>query len=398
MEMKDGADIVLGLIENLLVVGTAQECENHTVRAERRLDDVRDVLLLCLVVEVCQVLTGNLLVAGQVIVCSVRNAPELAPAERECKLDIGRCLRVEGQLLLLMIAEAELLLLDAEVEKPFSHEALPVVEPLEVCARLAEELKLHLLELAGAERKVSGSDLISEGLADLADAERNLLSGCTLDILEVHEDALRCLRTEIDNVLRVLCDALEGLEHQVELTDLREVVLAARRAGNIVLFDEVFHLLVGPAVDAAAEVDAVLSREILDQLVRAEALMALLAVHQRVREASEMAGGNPCLRIHENRAVDADVVRALLDEFLPPRLLDVVLQLNTEIAIVPRIRKAAVDLGTRIYKSSGFCERYDLVHRLFHDFNSPLGIYYTLLGIIILRSASGKGRIEFSWL
>ena len=39
-----------------------------------------------------------------------------------------------------------------------------------------EELQLHLLEFAGAEREVARVDLVAEGLADLAHAERHLLA------------------------------------------------------------------------------------------------------------------------------------------------------------------------------------------------------------------------------
>ena len=38
-----------------------------------------------------------------------------------------------------------------------------------------EELHLHLLELARAEDEVPGRDLVAERLADLRDAERDLL-------------------------------------------------------------------------------------------------------------------------------------------------------------------------------------------------------------------------------
>ena len=47
----------------------------------------------------------------------------------------------------------------------------------------------------GSECKVSGSDLISERFPDLADPKRNLLSGSSLDILKVHKNALRRLRS-----------------------------------------------------------------------------------------------------------------------------------------------------------------------------------------------------------
>ncbi len=127
-------------------------------------------------------------------------------------------------------------------------ELLPVLEPLKVGARLAEELKLHLLELTGTESEVTRCDLVTEGFTDLADTERNLLSGGSLYVLEVYENTLCSLRTEIDSVLGILGNTLEGLEHQVELTDICEVVLAAGRAGNLVLVDEVLHLFLGPGI------------------------------------------------------------------------------------------------------------------------------------------------------
>ena len=62
-------------------------------------------------------------------------------------------------------------------------ERAPVVEPLKVGARLAEELELHLLELAHAEDEVARRDLVAEGLADLADAERQLFARGALYVI-----------------------------------------------------------------------------------------------------------------------------------------------------------------------------------------------------------------------
>jgi hypothetical protein len=47
-----------------------------------------------------------------------------------------------------------------------------------------------LFELAHAKREVAGRDLVAERLADLRDAERRLLAGALVDVLEVDEDAL----------------------------------------------------------------------------------------------------------------------------------------------------------------------------------------------------------------
>ena len=69
-------------------------------------------------------------------------------------------------------------------------ELFPIGEPLQLGARLAEELQLHLLKLTGAEGEVARGDLIAEGLADLAYAEGQLPAGGPLDILEVDKNAL----------------------------------------------------------------------------------------------------------------------------------------------------------------------------------------------------------------
>ena len=95
--------------------------------------------------------------------------------------------------------------------------------------------------------KLPGVISLRKDLPIWHDAEGQLLPGGALDVLEVDEDALCRLRTQVHGVLRVLGDALEGLEHQVELTDVGPVVLAAGGAGDVVLLDEVLHLGSGSA-------------------------------------------------------------------------------------------------------------------------------------------------------
>ena len=79
-----------------------------------------------------------------------------------------------------------------------------------------------------------------------------------------------------------------------------------------------------------------------------------------------MSGSYPGLGVHEDRAVNAYVVRALLNEFLPPCFLYVVLQLYAKVAVIPGVCQAAIDLGTRINKSSALGQRYNFLHCLFH--------------------------------
>ena len=55
---------------------------------------------------------------------------------------------------------------------------------------------------------------------------------------------VKIIRTEIELTLAVLCNALECLEHKVELTDISEILLAAVRAYDAFFLDIVHHLLV----------------------------------------------------------------------------------------------------------------------------------------------------------
>ena len=99
---------------------------------------------------------------SEVIICTVRNAPQLSPAEREHKFKVGSSLGVEAELLGRMVTQAEVLLAHTEREQPIAAEAAPVLEPLEIGTGFAEELKLHLLKFTDAEDKVTGSYLVTE--------------------------------------------------------------------------------------------------------------------------------------------------------------------------------------------------------------------------------------------
>ena len=62
MQMQDGTDVGIALListDNFLVVSFAQECQCYAVAAQRRLDDIGDVMLVPLLIEVGQFLTGR---------------------------------------------------------------------------------------------------------------------------------------------------------------------------------------------------------------------------------------------------------------------------------------------------------------------------------------------------
>ena len=129
------------------------------------------------------------------------------------------------------------------------------------------------------------------------------------------------------------------------------------------LGDELLHLFVIHRGDV--QIKLMLECVVLDELIRAEALVALFAVHQRVVEAAHMPGCNPGFRVHQDGAVQADVIAALGDEFAPPGFFDVVLELDAQRAVIPCIGEAAVDFRAGENKASVFRQRDDFIHCFF---------------------------------
>ena len=315
-------------------------------------------MLVGLLIEVGKILAGSLLMTAEVVIGAVGNAPQLAPiGEREGVFYIGSCAGVERKLGRLMVTQTEVFLLDAQRQQPVFAEVFPVSKPLKVGARLAEELALHLLKLTGAEDEVARGDLVTECLADLANAERQLFAGGALDVCEVYENALSGLGTQVAGGAGVLGNADGSLEHEVELADGCEVVLAADGADDILVgSNKCVHLVKGHCVD----IDLVVL--LGDKLVGSVAGFAGLAVEQRVREAGHVAGGDPGLGVHDDGGVKTDIVGAFLNELLQPGFLDIVLELHAERAVVPAVCKSAVDLAACVNIAAVLAQGDDLVH------------------------------------
>lgn len=277
----------------------------------------------------------------QVVIRAVGDAPEFAPAEREQEFEVRRRLGVECQLLRLMVAQAQAVLFDAQRKQPLLAERTPVVEPLQILAGLAEEFQLHLLKFADTEDEVAGGDFVAEGFTNLRDARRKLLAHGAHDVGEVDEDALRGFGTQVNLVLRRFHHARMGLEHQVELADAGEILLAALRADDVVLGNVLLQLSVRPAVAGFRA-----AGEVFNQLVCTVARLTRLAVHQRVIEAADVTRRHPHFAVHQNSAVKPHVVLAFLHKFLPPRLFHVVLEFHTQRAVVPCICQTAVQFAS----------------------------------------------------
>src|SRR5206468_6736359 len=150
------------------------------------------------------ILAAHLRVTAEIEVAAVGDALELRPAEGELVLDVGAPLGVVRQLVGSVLAQTQAFGPNAVALVPREALLLPVLMPLRVLARLDEEFHLHLLELARAEEKIAGRDLVAERLADLADPERDLETRGVQHVLKIDEDALGRLGAQVHRARRIL--------------------------------------------------------------------------------------------------------------------------------------------------------------------------------------------------
>ena len=183
-----------------------------------------------------------------------------------------------------MIAKVQVIFVHAEGKQPVFAEIFPVAEPFEVGAGLAEKFKFHLFEFAQAEGEISGRDFVAERFAYLTDAERYAHTRGTLHVFEVHENALRRFRTEIDGIRGIFRNALKRFEHQIEFADGREIGFAADGAGNFMLRYERLQFVGIHAFHRDFEI--VLFYVFFHEIIGTVARFAVFAVHQRIGKAA----------------------------------------------------------------------------------------------------------------
>ena len=126
------------------------------------------------------------------------NSLKFLETEWEAELDVGCRICIVSELV--MIVETIVLVTHSESLVPCHTVLLPLCEPVELRTWLDEELHLHLLELPHTEDELTCHNLISEGLTDLCDTERNLHTTGLLYVEIVYENTLCSLRTQIDDV------------------------------------------------------------------------------------------------------------------------------------------------------------------------------------------------------
>src|SRR3989339_1485951 len=204
-----------------------------------------------------------------------------------------------------------------------------------------EIFNFHLLEFAGPESEISGSDFVPEGFPNLGDSEWKLHVSCVENIFEIDENPLSRFRSKIDKRARVFRYALVSLEHEVEPLGFRPIHCAAIRTFDFFFYEPGLHVF---------EFDAgylVHTEFFFEQFVSPMASFAFFAVYQWVGKSSYMARRFPGLWIHENSRIKTHDVFTLLDKIFPPYFFDVVFELHSDRTVVPGVGKAAVYFRAR---------------------------------------------------
>ena len=332
------------------------------------------------------------------------NALNLLEAEWHVELDIGGSIGIVSQLLMIVVAIH--CIAEAESLVPGETGLLPLGKPVKFGARLDEELHLHLLEFAHTENELTCHDLVTEGLANLCDAERQLHATRLLHIEIVDKDALCGLRTKVDLHGTIGSRTHLGGEHEVELTYVGPVASAADGAYDLLVEDDLLqflkvHLVHGVAVTlmqciplglmlqhaaiGSAELSLVeslaetlaslldllvdlifnLGELLLDEHIGTIALLRVAVVDERVVECIHMARSLPDCRVHEDGSIDAHDVLVELGHCLPPVALDIVLEFNTVLTVVIDCAQSVIDFTRRENEAILLAVGHQLLENIF---------------------------------
>mmetsp|Transcript_25446 Transcript_25446/g.84160 ORF Transcript_25446/g.84160 Transcript_25446/m.84160 type:complete len:392 (+) Transcript_25446:484-1659(+) len=355
-----------------------------------------DVLPLRLLARVLHLLARPLGMCLEIEVSARRNSEELRAAEGKLEGDVCTCTSIVRQLLLCVNVKVDQFLLHSDRQQPIPAVVNPFLVkggPGVIVGR-DEILDLHLLELARAEDEVARSDFIAKSFSNLSDTERNFSPCSLLHILEVDENALSRLRSQVGNRRSVAEGADLSLEHEVEGSrrSERSWLPSCRRwhkrellgccLGHFLQLDRLelplclslLHHLLRLLLCLLLHRSRLHHRHASDhlslfcldfpeeQLIRPVPHLADLAVHHRVREAVDVSGRLPDGRRGDDRAVKTHHVVPSMNHVPPPRLLDVLLQLHTQRTIVVKPVETIVNLGRLEDKPTAFANRDNIFH------------------------------------
>src|SRR5678816_2244876 len=113
---------------------------------------------------------------------------------------------------------------NAKAQVPPHSFFFPELIPFLLCAGPDKELHFHLFKFSHSENELPGNDLITKCFSNLSDTKRYLHPACFLNIQEIHKNALRSFRSQV-NFICFICNTAElSGEHQVELPYVGPVI------------------------------------------------------------------------------------------------------------------------------------------------------------------------------
>ena len=215
-----------------------------------------------------------------------------------------------------VLIETEVVRINPEIGVPGKTLVDPVLVPFLVLTRFDEELHFHLLELAGSENKVPRGDFVAEAFPDLSHTEGGLHPCSRDDVVEIDEDPLSGLRSQIVQTRFVIDGPQKGLQKPTKFLGFRELTLRAavrtRDIAQTVFWGATLLLL-----------------KFFEEMVSTVALVATQALHQRVREHFDVSGGLPDGFGEDHRGIQTHHVGSRLNHPSPPLALDVLFQFDT---------------------------------------------------------------------
>ena len=331
------ASFVIG--DFLLVVGFAEESEGGAIHSGTGLNNVRNEFLSGFFVKIFERLATGFLVLLEIVIGTVRDAFEFLGAEREGIEKVVCTLGVEGSVFFRDIEDGDFTAGDADRFVPGKAVGEPLIEPFFSICGGNKKFDLHLFELAGSEGEVPRVDFVTESFPYLGDSEGQFFSRDFENIFELDEHGLGRFGPKVGEISFVLDGADVGFEHEVELPGFGEFTAAG--------------------IDHFA---GFLGAGSGGDLIGTEAAFASFAIDHGIGEGGFVATSLPDGATHQDGAVHADDIVALLGHGFPPVVFQVPFESDSQGPVVPCAVQSSVDLGGWEDKAPAFAESHDFFH------------------------------------
>ena len=202
-------DAFAAVFELFLGVGGGEHGQEHAVKTDRGLDDVRHVVLVQFGIEVLEFLSGEfLVVAGVEVGAQWMPSSSLKPNGNSNSISRRRWRSGPAE----VVVEAVLAVGKPRARCHFMRASFQKLYHSISVPGFDEVLHLHLLEFPHAEDELSGDDLVAETPCRSARCRRDLHPSGLLDVEEVHENTLGRFRAKVDGA-GLFADGTELVEN-----------------------------------------------------------------------------------------------------------------------------------------------------------------------------------------